>query len=208
MGLPAKLLNPGEVVEADLRPHWKFLTGPSAAVVLATSGSLFALAEGVPRWARLALAGAVVAALLWLVGRWVRWRSTTFVVTNQRLVMRKGVLTRTSREVPLDRLTDTTCHQGLLDRLAGCGDVLVESPGRDSPEVFEDLPRPQEVQGLISRLLSERAGAQVAVPVGREPAGGQPTIADQLAQLADLRRRGVISRREFAAKKAELLSRM
>jgi hypothetical protein len=33
-------------------------------------------------------------------------------------------------------------------------------------------------------------------------------VADQLSQLDDLRRRGVISRREFAAKKAELLQRM
>ncbi len=37
---------------------------------------------------------------------------------------------------------------------------------------------------------------------------GEPTVAEQLSQLDDLRRRGVISRREFAAKKSELLSRM
>jgi|SRR5579875_140508 uncharacterized membrane protein YdbT with pleckstrin-like domain len=203
MGLHAKLLNPGEVVEADLRPHWKFLAKPATAVVVSAGGSLFALAEGVPRWARLALAAVVVLCLAWLAGRWLRWRATTFVVTNQRLVVRKGVLARTGREIVLDRLTDITCRQGLLDRLVGCGDVLVESPGRDSPEVFWDLPRPQEVQSLISRLLSERAGAP-----GRLPASSEPTVADQLAQLAELRRRGVISRREFAAKKAELLSRM
>jgi Short C-terminal domain len=34
------------------------------------------------------------------------------------------------------------------------------------------------------------------------------SVAEQLSQLDDLRRRGVISRREFAAKKSELLSRM
>jgi membrane protein YdbS with pleckstrin-like domain len=203
MGLPAKLLNPGETVEADLRPHWKFLTAPAAAVAISAGCSLFALSEDVPRWGRLALAGLLVASLLWLAGRWLRWRTTTFVVTNQRLVLRKGVLARTGREIMIDRLADITCRQGLLDRLVGCGDVLVESPGRDSPEVFPDLPRPQAVQSLISRLLSERAAAPVGVPLS-----GEPTVVDQLAQLAELRRRGVISRREFAAKKAELLSRM
>ncbi len=41
------------------------------------------------------------------------------------------------------------------------------------------------------------------------PAGPrEPSVADQLQELDDLRKRGVISRREFAAKKAELLSRM
>ena len=48
-------------------------------------------------------------------------------------------------------------------------------------------------------------------PVPSEAATGalsEPTVAEQLSQLDDLRRRGVISRREFAAKKSELLSRM
>jgi len=203
MGFPAKLLNPGEVVAVDLRPHWKFLTAPAAAVVVSALGSLFALGDGLPRWARLALAGVVAASVLWLAGRWARWRATSLVVTNQRLVARKGVLARSGREVPLDRLSDVSYRQSVLDRLVGCGDVLVESPGRDSPEVFFDLPRPQEAQRLISQLLWQRSAAASPVRYGREP-----TVAEQLAELAELRRRGVISRREFAAKKAELLSRI
>jgi hypothetical protein len=121
----------------------------------------------------------------------------------------------------------------LTDRLLRCGDILLESPGRDSQEVFPDLPRPVVIQNEIYRLLNERRamrgsawqaadssagvppGPGVVPPAGADMggggapvAGGQQTVADQLSQLDDLRRRGVISRREFAAKKAELLSRM
>ena len=75
-------------------------------------------------------------------GRYIRWVTTSFVVTTERLILRKGILRRTVREILLDRLTDITYNQTLLDRILGCGDILLESPGRDSQEVFPDLPHP------------------------------------------------------------------
>jgi membrane protein YdbS with pleckstrin-like domain len=207
MSFPPKLLNPGEEVAADLRPHWKFLTAPAFAVVAVAAGSVSALVEGVPRFADLALAAVLVLCLLWLAGRWLLWASSSFVVTTQRLVMRKGVLRRTGREILLDRLTDISSSQSLLDRLLRCGDILVESPGRESPEVWRDLPRPVAVQNLICHLVVQSRANGFTSGEALVPA--QPDdIAGQLARLGELRRSGVISRREFASKKADLLSRM
>jgi membrane protein YdbS with pleckstrin-like domain len=256
MGYPDKSLNPGEQVAIEVRPHWKYLAGPIFAVAVVVVGSVVALVESVPRWAELALAVLLVLCLLWLGGRYVRWVTTSFVVTNERLILGKGVVRRTVREILLDRLTDITYNQTLLDRILGCGDILLESPGRDSQEVFPDLPHPVKIQNEIYRLINERRpGAWVAgtggpggggpassaiasagspgtaapAPAGSFPGAGdgatpapfagvaatdalagprEPSVADQLSQLDDLRKRGVISRREFAAKKAELLSRM
>ena len=220
------MLNPGEEVAADLRPHWKFLFGPAAAVVIVAAASLVALAKSAPRWADLVLAAVLALSLFWLGGRWLRWASTSFVVTTQRLVVRKGAFRRVVREILINRLTDVSCRQTVFDRLLGCGDVLIESPGRDSPDVFPDLPRPMAVQNLISQLAAQadRAGYLGRVPslglghglgLGQGDVGyggglvdAHASVADQLAQLGELRRQGVISRREFAAKKAELLSRM
>jgi len=258
MGYPEKSLNPGEQVSIDVRPHWKYLAGPIFAVAVVVVGSVVALVESVPRWAELALAALLVLCLLWLGGRYVRWVTTSFVVTTERLILRKGILRRTVREILLDRLTDITYNQTLLDRILGCGDILLESPGRDSQEVFPDLPHPVKIQNEIYRLINQRrpgswvagtgdpaghsaapsgAGAPTNAPGnapssvsgGVAPAAGDApssapfagvaatdapagprelSVADQLSQLDDLRKRGVISRREFAAKKAELLSRM
>jgi membrane protein YdbS with pleckstrin-like domain len=251
MGYPEKSLNPGEQVAIDVRPHWKYLAGPIFAVAVVVVGSVVALVENVPHWAELALAALLVLCLLWLGGRYIRWVTTSFVVTSERLVLRKGILRRTVREILLDRLTDITYNQTLLDRILGCGDILLESPGRDSQEVFPDLPHPVRIQNEIYRLINQRRpGASVAgtgdlaasgaaasassnaaadaparvapapwdapssapfagVAATDAPAGPRElSVADQLNQLDDLRKRGVISRREFAAKKAELLSRM
>ncbi len=262
MGYPEKSLNPGEQVAIDVRPHWKYLAGPIFAVAVVVVGSVVALVESVPHWAELALAALLVLCLLWLGGRYIRWVTTSFVVTTERLIMRKGILRRTVREILLDRLTDITYNQTLLDRILGCGDILLESPGRDSQEVFPDLPHPVKIQNEIYRLINQRrpgswvagtgdpaaysaapsgAGAPANAPANSPgnapgstsggvvpvpgdapsaapfagvaatdaPAGPRElSVADQLNQLDDLRKRGVISRREFAAKKAELLSRM
>jgi membrane protein YdbS with pleckstrin-like domain len=222
MGFPKKLLNPGEEVAVDVRPHWKCLFGPvfSAAVVLI--GGIAALVASAPQWAEWVLAIVLLSCLFWLAVRYVRWTTTSFVVTNERLVLRNGILRRSDHEILIDRLTDISCNQSLGDRLLRCGDVLIESPGRDSPEVFHNLPHPMLIQNEIYRLIEgRRNGAEPEVhhavplaaptepaPVAAPPAGGSPTLAEQLDQLDNLRKRGVISRKEFAAKKADLLSRM
>ena len=108
----------------------------------------------------------------WLVGRYVRWTTTSFAVTSERLVLRKGVLRRTGREIRLDSLTDISYSQSLLDRMLGCGDILLESPGRDSQEVFPDLPHPVTIQNEIYRLINQRRGRLA----GRRLAGGFPVL--------------------------------
>ncbi|HTV11530.1 MAG TPA: PH domain-containing protein [Acidimicrobiales bacterium] len=224
MAFPAKLLNPGEEVAVDVRPHWKYLFMPGFAVAVVVAGCIAALVESAAQWALFVLGGVLVLCLLWLLVRYIRWATTTFVVTNERLIMREGVLKRKGREILLDRLTDISYTQSLWDRILGCGDVLLESPGRDSPETFPDLPHPVAIQNEIYRLINAHRGGPAVAGTGEwadaggsaEPAdpaqapGAPPgaSLAEQLSQLDDLRKRGVISRKEFAAKKAELLSRM
>jgi membrane protein YdbS with pleckstrin-like domain len=231
MGFPAKLLGPGEEVVVEVRPHWRFLARAVLAATLALAASVAVLVAGSPHWAQLAVGALLVLSLLWLLLRWLRWTTTSFVVTSSRLVVRRGVLRRTGREIMLDRLTDISYDRSLLDRLTGAGDLLLESAGKDSPEVLSDLPHPLRIRNEISRLAEERRNAGMHVgawgagppqtwrPDGEElspPGAGGPSygeapvanVADQLAQLDELRRRKVITRREFAAKKAELLSRL
>ena len=119
----------------------------------------------------------MVLSLLWLVERYLRWVTTSFVVTNQRLILRKGVLRRSGREIMLDRLTDITYKQTLSDRLLRCGDILLESPGREGQEVVVDVPRPLRIQNEISRLVSQRQS-------GQAPAAGWPSPAASTANPA------------------------
>ena len=191
----------GEVVVVDVRPHWWFLAGPVFVLAAVIAGAVAALVEGVPAWVHWITVAALAAAAVWLLGRYARWASTRLVVTTVRIMERRGLLGRVGREIPIVALTDIGYRQTLFQRIIGAGDVLVESAGRDSQEVFADLPRPaaihNEIYEQLDRIRSYHA-------TGAPPA----SIPEQIDQLDRLRQRGVITEAEFAAKKADLLDRL
>jgi uncharacterized membrane protein YdbT with pleckstrin-like domain len=206
MGFPARYLNEGEAVVADMRPHWLFLAGPVASVA-ASVAAAFAAAlvfTGASRRVLLSLALVVVLlTLLWLGVRYARWATTSFVITTDRLIHRVGVLSKSGREIPLERLNDVSFHQTLFQRLVGAGDLLVESAGERGQQSFSGFPRPERTQNVIHReiQLAQTRDLRDFSALGSSP-------LDQLDRLDDLRRRGVISEAEFEAKKVKLLDRL
>jgi len=200
---PARLLNDGEEVAVEVHPHWKFLVAPVAALVAVLAGAIAAAVLGAPAAAVWVVVAALLLAIVWLLGRYARWKTIALVVTNLRVIDRRGLLAKSGREIPLDHLCDISYRQSIPDRLTGCGDVLLESAGRDSVEVFPDLPRPARIQNEIYRQLNARNQRVAPLP----PTSG-PSIPQQIAQLDDLRRQGILTQAEFDAKKAELLSRL
>lgn len=212
MPFPARLLLEGESIHVDLRPHWWFFIGPVAAGV-----PVLALIVGVSQvdnddWQRVGWWGilaVVVAWGLWLTARLARWTTTHFVVTSDRIIYRTGVLSKHGRDIPLERVNDITSNQSLFERIIGAGDLLIESAGERGQQTFSDIPHPDHVQHEIYRQME--ANAARALSAGGASVPGGPALAsvpDQIAALAALRDRGVLSDAEFQAKKAELLQRM
>ncbi|HEX2038132.1 MAG TPA: PH domain-containing protein [Acidimicrobiales bacterium] len=200
MPFPRKLLNEGEDVVLDLRPHWWVFVKPGALLVAAVV-LLFVVAANVEHDA--ATYGAllvVLYAVVRLVVAYLRWATTNFVVTTDRVVYRAGVLAKSGREIPLERLNDIAVTQTLFERVIGAGDLLIESGGERGQSHFTDVRSPFVVQNTIYREI-ERAQAR-SVP------RHEPSIPEQIEKLDELRQRGIITQAEFDAKKAQLLDRL
>jgi uncharacterized membrane protein YdbT with pleckstrin-like domain len=204
MPFPRKLLNEGEDVVAELRPHWWVFVKPAATLVL-----LFVLAVA----AKVVIDNAVLtgvlaalglAALLWVGARYARWATTTFVVTTDRLVLRSGMMAKRGKEIPLERLMDITVHQSVFQRIIRAGDVMLESGGERGQEVVPNLPRPFQVQNVIYREIERAQGRTASAAAGQR----ELSVPEQLEKLDELRQRGVLTQAEFDAKKAQLLDRM
>lgn len=201
MPFPRKLLTSGEEIVVELRPHWKALVGPVlwTAALGALTGVLFAKIGGDLRGPlRLILAaGALVA--WWLIAglRLLRWFFTEYVLTNERLIARSGVIAKMGKEIPLERINDITFRQSVLDRFLGSGDLVLESAGELGQTTFDDIPNPAEMQKQIYATAEEREAMH-------RGAGGL-SVADELSKLADLRDRGVLTAEEFEARKRRLL---
>lgn len=204
MPYPPKLLNEGEDVVLDLRPHWSTLAGPVVAVVAMIVAALAVASQTDNGVVRGLFAVLVVLTLLLLVVRWLKWTTTNFVLTSDRLIYRTGVLAKHGREIPLERINDISFHQTVIERMLGTGDLMIESAGERGQEAFADIPKPSKVQNVLYAEM-ERSKARDADRIaGRH----ELSVPEQLEKLDELRRRGVINDQEFAAKKAQLLDRM
>ena len=157
-GIPKRLLADDEEVVMALRPHWKEMVGP-VLVLLVTSPVATYLATIVPegsaqKWLRLAVV--VVAALIVLrftVWPFLKWLTTSYIVTDRRIITRVGVVARTGRDMPISRVNDVTfSHSGLLERILGCGTLVVESAGERGQLVLRDVPHVEEVQRDVYKL--------------------------------------------------------
>jgi uncharacterized membrane protein YdbT with pleckstrin-like domain len=204
MSFPTKLLNEGEEVVLDLHPHWSFLAPPVAAVVVALVATVGAVARKGPTALKYALAALLVLTVVWLLVRYFRWATTTLVLTNHRLVHRSGIMAKSGREIPLDHINDISYRQRVFERLIGAGDVMIESAGQTSQETFEDLPHPGRIQNEIYRQIEAGKTRLADRTAGRH----ELSIPEQIEKLDELCRRGVITRAEFDAKKAQLLDRL
>lgn len=216
MPFPPSLLTDDEELILDLRPHWWYLTPVSTALGLAIVVGLAALIAGWPGPVKALVGVLVLAAAVWWLAVFVKWNTTNFVVTNERVISRTGVIAKKGIEIPLDRINTVFFDQTLFERLIGAGDLGIESAGEGGRQTFTDIRRPNLVQNEIYRqkeLLEERrltrlgqAAAAAAGPTA-DP-GRAASIPEQIEQLDELRRRGVLSDAEFEAKKRDLLDRM
>jgi uncharacterized membrane protein YdbT with pleckstrin-like domain len=156
MGFPESALTEDEVVALHAHPHWKMLVRP-VLVVLAVAVGLAAAWFALPAGA--AVAGWVLTALglvavAWLaVWPWLRWRTTHYVFTNERIILREGVLSRHGRDIPLNRINDVSFSHNLVERMVGCGTLKIESAGERGPLVLADIPAVERTQSVLYELV-------------------------------------------------------
>ena len=202
MPFPQRLIADNEDIVLDLHPHWWFF-GPSAlgvSVVLVLTLWVNSVLTG---WLQTAVTyvglGMVVVCAAILIVDLVKWRTTYFVVTTDRVIYRQGVVARTGVEIPLERIANVNFHQSIAERLLGVGDILVQSGGADGEQTFSDISRPEEVQNIVNSCIQSRASRS---SLGAPAMSG---IAQELERLEALRDRGTLTDEEFEDQKRRLL---
>ncbi|WP_309112438.1 PH domain-containing protein [Saccharothrix sp.] len=156
MAYPDDLLSPGEHVVLHKHPHWKSLVLPVLVLVLVAAAAitLAVLTDWGPiAWLVVGVLALVLVVWLTLVPV-VRWRTTHFIVTSDRVMYREGVLKRTGLDIPLTRISSVRFAQALPDRVLGCGTLVVESSS-DEPLEFDDIPGVEKVHSLLYREIND-----------------------------------------------------
>jgi membrane protein YdbS with pleckstrin-like domain len=160
---PERLLVAGERVARHVRPHWRMLVLPAVlpAVVAFLGAWLVALARSTS-WSVPVLVAVLVVGL-GLVGWFsvapvMRWRSTHFVVTDRRILVREGVFTRTGVAVVGASITAVSTTRTVSDRFLGCGMLVVAVDDTREPWQFDGIGRVDRVAVEVERMARRRGG--------------------------------------------------
>jgi uncharacterized membrane protein YdbT with pleckstrin-like domain len=155
---------PGEVVFFHGHPAWLsmaafYLKGLLLAVlggVLAGVVSAIAAGHVEAGWVIVVVAVIFVSTLI--IGQ-VRRIQTTYSITNQRLTIETGILSRHLHQTRLERVQNVNSTQSLVERLARIGTVDFDTAGESEFDFsFRGVGHPRQIVRTVDRALHELRG--------------------------------------------------
>lgn len=161
MGFPQRLLADDERLVLVLRRHIKVLFWPIVVLLICVAAFVAALVLngwGIPAWIVGGVAAVIaVRGFLW---PFLVWWNQTYAITTRRLILRNGVLNRSGHDMPLTRLNDVSFEHTLVERMLGCGTLVVESAGERGQLKLDDIPKVEVVQRTLYRLSDDLRGVR------------------------------------------------
>jgi uncharacterized membrane protein YdbT with pleckstrin-like domain len=163
VSFPAKLLNEGEHVVVSTRTHVKALIGALLVLLLTAFATAFVSAlvdrnvDGAARTILVALVALLALAILlrYVVRPFIRWFTTTYTFTNRRFIQRSGFIAKEGRTIPLNRISGVDFEIGVVDRIFGCGTLVVSDASEQGTVPLHDIPRVEEVQRIVAEELHQ-----------------------------------------------------
>jgi uncharacterized membrane protein YdbT with pleckstrin-like domain len=147
-------LHPGEVVVFEGHPSWRavlsfYIGGFAGAIVI---GAVVALAANVGLGVAV---GVVLVALVIVAGLVKRW-ATDYMVSNQRLYIRRGILSKHVQQTRVDRIQNVNTDQRIRDRILRVGTVDFDTAGTDDSDFkFVGIANPVDVAQAVDRALRD-----------------------------------------------------
>jgi uncharacterized membrane protein YdbT with pleckstrin-like domain len=103
----------------------------------------------------------IVQAVGFLVA-WIRLHSTSYTVTNQRVLIEQGIFSKTVDEIDLRYVEDSSFTQSFIHRLLGIGDVMLMSSDKTTPRyVLRAIKDPRGVREIIRAQAYQSSQRQI-----------------------------------------------
>ncbi|QIK72122.1 PH domain-containing protein [Propioniciclava coleopterorum] len=156
MALPRKLLGADESVVLHLRTHPKALILPGImlfALLLAVLIGWTLMPPTAQPWIGWGISAvAAIMVVPFVLLPYLRWRTSTYTLTNRRVITRHGILNKAGHDLPLSRINNVTYDRSLTDRLLGCG-TLRFTTAAEAPVTLPDVPDVERVHVVMTELL-------------------------------------------------------
>jgi uncharacterized membrane protein YdbT with pleckstrin-like domain len=156
-------LHEGETVLFEGRPSWRSILGFYIVGVL-VSAAIAAVTALVDKTGTGIVVFVVLAAIVLLIG-YLRRLSTNYVISDERLWIRHGLLSRRTQETRLTRVQNVNTDQSVLQRMLRVGTVDFDTAGSDAPEAdfaFRGVGDPAEVARIVDTAIRQSQQAQTS----------------------------------------------
>jgi uncharacterized membrane protein YdbT with pleckstrin-like domain len=160
VAISPKLLTDGESVVVDTRTHPKALILPGLVLVitLAVAILLDRLVDNGPL-SLLVWILALAVVVWWVLRPFLDWLTSTYTITTKRLITREGVIARKGHDIPLMRISDVAYDMGIIDRMLGCGTLVISDASTHGSVRLHDIPQVEQVQRQLTELLDGGLGS-------------------------------------------------
>lgn len=156
MAISKDLLNEGESVVMSTRTHPKALLLPLLILVIALAIGVFVqTAIDEMLITRVGWGIVVIAVLYFFVRPLLVWLTATYTITSRRLITRHGVITRKGHDIPLSRVSDVAYERDLIDRLLGCGTLVISDASTHGQVALPDIPHVEQTHRRLQELLHD-----------------------------------------------------
>jgi uncharacterized membrane protein YdbT with pleckstrin-like domain len=151
-------LHPGEEIVFQGHPSWR------SVLSFYLKGLVLALIAGVIGWAAdsigIGVLAFVVVEALVIVVVYVRRMATDYIISTERLHIRRGILSRHVQQTNIDRVQNVNTSQSLVDRMLRVGKVDFDTAGTDDSDfTFYGVSEPSDVVAAVDRAQRAHARA-------------------------------------------------
>jgi membrane protein YdbS with pleckstrin-like domain len=153
VAISRRLLNEGEVVVVDTRTHVKALLWPLLLLVVLLAIGTYVQTQWDQTLAYVVWAVVAVAIVWWVLRPVVVWATASYTFTDRRLITRSGVIVRRGHDMPLARVSDIAYEFGPIDRMLGCGTLVISDASTHGTIKLHDIPRVEETQRKVNQML-------------------------------------------------------
>jgi hypothetical protein len=213
MGYIDSLMGRNEQTVFITRQHWLVLVATALMDgLLAIAALVVAILLGRAEGILAVLAVLAVFPIIHFVIRFLNWYNAQFIVTNRRVMEIRGVINKRVSDSSLEKVNDVVLEQSILGRFLNYGTVEIITGSDIGVNFFKHMAKPVRFK---TEMLNQKEGLAEMDSYGsrarRLLAEEPPTsgdIPELIAELDELRKKGIITEQEFETKKADLLGRI
>lgn len=133
------------------------------------------------------------------------WNSREYIITNFRVIQVSGVINKNVIDSSLEKVNDVKLTQSVLGRMFDYGDVEILTASELGVNLFRRIAVPVRFKTV---MLNAKERLERGPAPGTQAGGSPADIPAMIAQLDQLRQRGILTEAEFQQKKAELLAKL